>query len=192
MNFTSLPTDAESILAMKWQDYAPYYHDLESRPLTANTLDAWLDDWSALVSCIDEQFTRLQVLTTQYTADEALQEKFNTFLDEIQQAAKSADQQIKQKLLASGLQPNGFEVALKKMQAETELFCEENLPLLAEEQKLVNEYDKIMGATTVMWDGEEKTSWEMYTMYSYETERNVRERAWKALVERMYQNRDAI
>ena len=115
MNFTSLPTDAKSIFAMKWQDYAPYYHDLEARPLAANTLDAWLDDWSALVSCIDEQFTRLQVLTTQYTADEALQKEFNAFLDEVQPAAKSADQKIKQKLLATGLSPNGFEVALKKM-----------------------------------------------------------------------------
>lgn len=192
MNFTSLPTDAKSVLAMKWQDYAPYYHELESRPLTANTLDAWLDDWSALVSCIDEQFTRLQVLTTQYTADEALQNDFNAFLDEVQPAAKSADQKIKQKLLASGLSPNGFEVALKKMQTEVELFRPENLPLLAEEQKLVNEYDKIMGATTVIWDGEEKTFWEMYTMYSYETERTVRERAWKMLSERMHQNREAI
>lgn len=192
MNFTSLPTDAKSILAMKWQDYEHFYSDLESRSLNESTIDAWLDDWSALASCIDEQFTRLQVVTSQYTADEELQKQFDTFLDEGQPAAKAADQNIKEKLLASGLRPNGFEIALKMMQTEAEIFRAENLPLLAEEQKLANQYDKIMGATTVMWDGEEKTFWEMYTMYSYETERAVRERAWKALAERMYQNRDAI
>ena len=192
MNFSSLPTNATAIRTMKWQDYAPLYHDLESRSLDESSLEAWLDDWSALASCIDEQFTRLQVLTSQHTADEALQKEFDAFLDDVQPAAKSADQTIKQKLLASGLRPDGFEVALKKMQTEVELFSEANLPLLAEEQKLANEYDKIIGATTVIWDGEEKTFWEMLTMYSYESERAVRERAWKMISERMYQNRDAI
>jgi oligoendopeptidase F len=192
MNFNSLPTDADAILAMTWQDYEPFYNDLESRALDVSTIDAWLDDWSALACCVDEQFTRLQVVTSQHTADEELQGQFDKFLDDVQPAAKAADQKIKEKLLASGLRPEGFEVALKMMQTEAEIFRAENLPLLAEEQKLANEYDKIMGATTVMWDGEEKTFWEMYTTYSYETERAVRERAWKALSERMYQNREAI
>jgi oligoendopeptidase F len=134
----------------------------------------------------------LQVVTSQHTADEELQKEFDTFLDDVQPAAKTADQKIKEKLLESGLHPKGFEVALKMMQTETEIFCAENPPLLAVEQKLANEYNKIRGATTVMWDGEEKTFTEMYTMYSYETERAVRERAWRLLAERMYLNRDAI
>jgi oligoendopeptidase F len=192
MNFNSLATEAKTILAMTWQDYAPFYKDLESRVLDESTIDSWLDDWSTLASCVDEQFTRLQVTTTRYTADEDLKKQFDTFLDEVQPATKAADQKIKEKLLESGLHPKGFEVALKMMQAEAEIFRSENLPLLAEEQKLANEYDRIMGATTVMWEGEEKTFWEMYTMYSFESERVVRERAWKMLAERVYQNRDAI
>ena len=192
MGFNSLPTDAESILAMTWQDYEPFYNNLESRKLNTSTIDAWLDDWSALASCVDEQFTRLLIVTSQHTADEELQKQFDTFLDDVQTATKNADQKIKEKLLASRLHPKGFEIALKMMQAEAEIYCAENLPLLAEEQKLANEYDRIMGATTVLWDGEEKTFWEMYTMYSYETDRAVRESAWKTLSERMYLNRDAI
>ena len=192
MNFNTLPTKTETILAMSWQDYAPYFEDLESRALDANTIDQWLDDWSALASCVDEQFTRLQVATSQHTADEELQKQFDLFLDEVQPPVKAADQKVKEKLLASGLHPKGFEIPLKMMRAEIEIFCAANLPLLAEEQKLANEYDKIMGATTVLWEGEEKTFWEMYTMYSYETERTVRERAWSMLSERMYQNREAI
>ena len=105
MNFVSLPTDAKSILAMTWQDYAPYYSDLESRTLDESSIDAWLDDWSVLAACVDEQFTRLQVVTSQHTADEELQQAFDKFLDEVQPAAKTADQKIKEKLLASGLRP---------------------------------------------------------------------------------------
>jgi len=192
MDFTSLPTSAESILAMTWQDYEPFYNDLESRALEETTIDAWLDDWSALASCVDEQFTRLQILTSQHTADDELQSQFDRFLDEVQPSVKTADQKVKEKLLGSGLHPEGFEIPLKKMAAEAEIFSAGNLSLLAKEQKLANEYDKIMGATSVLWDGEEKTFWQMYKMYSYETERAVRERAWKMLSERMYQNRDAI
>jgi oligoendopeptidase F len=192
MNFKSLPTDSKSILAMTWQDYAPYFSDLESRKLDASTVDAWLDDWSTLASCVDEQFTRLQVVTSQHTADEEFKKQFDKFLDEVQPATKSADQQIKEKLLASGLQPKGFEIALKMMRTEADLFCAENLPLLAEEQKLAGEYQKITGATTVIWEGEEKTAWQMFALYSYTSDRAVRERAWKALADRMYQNRDAI
>ncbi|RJP54862.1 MAG: M3 family oligoendopeptidase [Anaerolineaceae bacterium] len=192
MDFKSLPADEKSILAMTWQDYEPYFNDLESRTLDASNVDAWLDDWSALSSCVDEQFVRLQILTTQYTADEDIQKRYADFIDQIQSPAKTADQRLKEKLLASGLQPGGYAVAFKMMKSESEIFRTENLPLLAEEQKLVTEYDKIMGATTVMWDGQEKTFWEMVTIYWYDPDRSVRERAWRAIEERKYQNRDAI
>ena len=192
MNFKSLPSNAQDILSMTWQDYKPYYNDLEARMLDASTIDAWLDDWSALAACVDEQFTRLQVATSQHTADEELQGQFDRFLDEVQPAVKTADQKVKEKLLGSGLHPKEFEIPLKKMAAEAEIFSAENLPLLAEEQKLANEYDKIMGATTVLWDGEEKTFWQMYTMYSYETDRAIRERAWRTIWDRLYQNREAV
>ncbi len=192
MNFTFLPTEAKAILAMTWQDYAPFYKDLETRTLDASTIDAWLDDWSTLASCVDEQFTRLQIVTSQHTADEEFQKQFDNFLDEVQPATKAADQKVKEKLLECGLHPKGFEVALKMMQAEAEIFRAENLSLLAEEQKLSNEYDKIMGATTVTWEGAEKTYSEMVALYSFETDRDIRERAWKATWERLYQNRDAI
>ncbi|MFZ5858350.1 MAG: M3 family oligoendopeptidase [Chloroflexota bacterium] len=192
MNFQSLPTDSKSILAMTWQDYEPYFNDLASRDLNASNVEAWLDDWSTLSCCVDEQFTRLQVLTSQYTADESIQKQFEAFIDQIQPAARAADQKVKEKLLASGLRPKGFEVAQKMMQTEAETFRESNLPLLAEEQKLNTEYDKIMGATTVMWEGEEKTLWQMMFGVSFDSDRTVRERAWKLTEERLLQNREAV
>ena len=192
MNFRSLPTDPKSILTMKWQDYEPYYSNLETRALDASSLDAWMEDWSTLAACADEQFTRLQILTTQHTADEGIEKQFGKYVDEIQPGVRGADQKLKEKLLASGLQPKGYAVAFKMMQSEADIFRDDNLPLLAEEQKLATEYDKIMGATTVMWDGQEKTYWQMVAIYLYETERGVRERAWKAVWDRIHQNRAAI
>jgi hypothetical protein len=43
MNFNSLPTEADSILALHWKDYEPYYKELEERTLTRDTIDqCWM------------------------------------------------------------------------------------------------------------------------------------------------------
>src|SRR5690349_9378015 len=157
MNVQTLPTDAPSILALTWNDYEPYFRELEGRELNEATMEAWLADWSTLAATVDEHYWRLYIATTVDTADKDVEARFNQYIDEIQPSAKTAEQRLKDKLLASGLSPEGFETALRVMRAETEIFTEENLPLLAEEQKLVTEYFKLRGAMSVPWDGEEKT-----------------------------------
>ena len=69
----------------------------------------------------------------------------------------SSGQKLKEKLLESGLQPAGFEIPLRNMRAEADLFREENLPLQSEQQKLNLDYDKIIGAQSVEWEGQDLT-----------------------------------
>ena len=179
MRLPSLPTEAKYILALMWSDYEPYYQDLEARELNEANIQAWLDDWSTLAATVDEHYWRLYIATTVNTADKQVEEQFNHFIEEIQPHTKTAEQKLKDKLLASGLSPKGFETALRKIQAEAEIFREQNLPLLAEEQKLVTEYNKIIGSLAVMWDGEERTFAQMRALL-YQTDRSVRQRAWEA------------
>ena len=171
-----LPTDAEAILALTWSDYEPFYQELESRLLNNDNIEAWLADWSRVAETADEQYWRLYIATTVDTANPAVEEAFNAYIETIQPAIKIAEQKLKDKLVASGLSPESFETALRRMRAETEIFTEENLPLLAEEQKLVTEYNKLIGSLTVLWDGEERTFWQMRGLL-YETDRSVRQRA---------------
>src|SRR5687767_6633256 len=126
MNFQSLPTDAKSILALKWTDYEPYYKDLEARELSKENIETWLNDWSTLAANVDEHYWRLYIATTVNTADKESEEQFNKYIEEIQPAAKTAEQKLKNKLLASGLSPKSFETGLRMMQAEVEIFTEEN------------------------------------------------------------------
>ena len=134
MNFQSLPTDAKSILALKWTDYEPYYKDLQARELSKENIEIWLNDWSTLAATVDEHYWRLYIATTVNTADKQIEDGFNKYIEEIQPLAKTAEQKLKDKLLASGLSPKSFETGLRMMRAEAEIFTEENLPLLAEEQ----------------------------------------------------------
>ena len=54
-------------------------------------------------------------------------------MDYIFPKTMEAEQNIKEKLLASGLQPAGFDIPLRNMRAEADLFRPENLPLLGTE-----------------------------------------------------------
>lgn len=191
MNFNSLPADAKSILAMRWQDYELYYADLEKRDLHENNVQAWLNDWSTLAATVDEHYWRLYIDTTLNTVDEEIEKRYNGYIQDIQPLVKIAEQKLKSKLLDSRLSPKGFETGLQRIKAEAGLFNGENLPLLAEEQKLTHEYNKTIGSMTVMWEGEERTSSQMFPLF-FDQDRSIRERAWHTLRERSLKERQNI
>jgi len=187
----TLPTDAASILALTWSDYEPFYQELEARPLRNETIEEWLRDWSRLAETADEQYWRRYIATTVNTADPAIEEGFNKYIEEIQPWVKTAEQRLKEKLLASGLSPKSFATALRMMRAEAEIFTEENLPLLAEEEKLRTEYNKVIGSLSVVWEGEERTLTQMFPLL-YETDRSIRQRAWEAVQSQLLAKRQEI
>ena len=77
------------------------------------------------------------------------------------------------------------------MKIATEIFRSENLPLMAEEEKLANEYAKISGAQSVMWNGEELTLARL-RLILLEHDRETRQKAWKADLQRQLQDREAF
>jgi oligoendopeptidase F len=191
MKLQTLPTAAESILALTWSDYEPFYQELEARPLNHENIEAWLNDWSRVAETADEHYWRLAIATTVNTADAAIEAAFNKYIEEIQPAVKTAEQKLKDKLLANSLSPKSFETALRMMRAEAEIFSEANLPLLAEEQKFVTEYNKIIGSLSVNWEGEEKTLTQMFALL-YEPDRSIRQRAWEAVQAQLLKERQNI
>ena len=178
MKNTYVPKGSQDYLKWQWGDFAPHYVALQETTLNPQNIDGWLKKWSDLISIGDEIYTRLFVKTTQYTSDESVETEFNNFIETTQTEIKKADQTLKEKLLNCGIIPTGFEIPLKKLRAETELFCEENLPLLVEEQKLGNEYNKLIGGLTFMWEGEERTANQMFPLF-FDTDRSIRQKAWE-------------
>jgi oligoendopeptidase F len=191
MDFATLPTDWREARAWPWSRFAPYYDDLLARQLTTASVDAWLADWSAIASLLDEINTRFTVATTANTADTESERLYQTFLDEVVPRQMAAEQGVKQKLLESGLEPEGFAMPLKKLRAEAALYREENLPLLAEHRKLGLEYEKIAGARTVEWDGAERPLVQLGAVLE-EPDRERRERAFRAMRARIQQDAPAL
>ena len=186
----NLPNSPQEIIAWTWPAIEPYYQELEARSLKASDVDSWLADWSSVGERLEEMYSRLYVATTVNTADKEADARMNAFLDGIFPNVMAAEQKLKEKLLKSKLEPGGFDIPLRNMRAEADLFREANLPLLAEQQKLSMEYDKIYGAQTVEWEGEEITLTRLVLNFQ-QPDRARREKAWRLKADRQLSDRKA-
>ncbi|HEX9091178.1 MAG TPA: M3 family oligoendopeptidase, partial [Anaerolineales bacterium] len=189
--FTKLSKDPQVFIEWNWEQIKPFADDLVQRPLSSQNLAEWVMDWSDLNRLISEIYSRLRVATTVNTADQAAKQRFNTFLDQVFTPSQAVNQALKQKLLASGLEPEGFEIPLRNMRVEAAIFRQENLPLQAEEKKLANEYDEIVGEQTVEWKGQEVTPTQLEPVYR-SLDRSEREKAWRLVMERKLADRDRL
>ena len=189
--FDTLPSSAETFSQWEWAQIAPYYDDLLARPLTAATVDAWLADWSALSALLDEVNVRFTIATTTNTADAESQRRYTAYLDTIDPEALAAEQRVKQTLLASGLAPTGFEVPLRKLRADAELFREANTSLIGELRKLSLAYDELSGARNVEWEGQ-TIPWVQLSPFLQDPARERREHAWRTLFGKLLDETDAL
>src|SRR5215510_6764097 len=106
--FETLPASAQEFSAWAWPHIEPFYADLYSRELTAATVDGWLADWTRLSALLDEVSTRHVIATTTNTADAQIERSYTAYLDEIAPRTMAAEQRLKQRLLESGLEPQGM------------------------------------------------------------------------------------
>ena len=188
---TFVVSTVEELMAWDWVQFEPHYIALGKAELTEVTISDWLERWTAVSNVRDELYNRLYVATTVNTADEKAQLGFDHFMEKIYPQVMAAEQKLKEKLLTSGLTVPGLEIPLRNMRAEAEIYREENLPLLVEEEKLGTAHDRVMGAQTVKWQGGEKTARQMEVVLR-EIDRETRRKGWELLAERQLADRDMI
>jgi len=184
-----LPTSAQTTLDWSWERWQPFYAALEAAPIADPA--AWLTAWSRVADLLAETYTRLSVATTRDTTDGAAEARYRAFLGDVYPHAMAAEQALKRKFLDAGIAPEGFAVPLRNLRAEVELFREANLPLLTEERRLGNEYNRIIGAQTIAWAGRELTIPQTEPLLE-EPDRAVREEVWRRAAARQLADREAI
>ena len=140
-----------------WDNYIPFFDYLADFDLTSENVSEWMKYWSNLSELIGEVGTSVYVATTVDTTDEEAKSRYHKFLEEISENVGSRNQLLKLKFLNSQVSPDNFEIPLRGIKSEVELFSEDNLPLLTSDAKLSKEYDAIIGSQTVTWDDEEVT-----------------------------------
>ena len=175
----------------KWNEYKPYFEDLLNQEIDETNVNIWMKYWSDFSELIGEVGTDVYVATTVDTTDQDAKNRFNTFLEDISENASSKNQMLRKKLLDSGCIPDNFDIPLRTIKSEVELFREENLPLMTNDSKLSKEYDSIIGAQTVIWENKEITITQLGPVL-LETDREKREKAWRLASERRLKDRDKI
>ena len=188
--FSQLPT-IDTFKSWSWEQIAPFYADLQERPLTADSIHEWLADWSQISQLLFERSARLRVATTQDTNDDNAEAAMNDYLDNIFPHVEVAENQLEARLLTSGLEPEGLEIPLRNMRVDAELFTETNLPLISEQMKRSQTYNRIIGSQTVDWEDEEVTLTQLATKLE-DPDRDLRERGWRLMSARRQEDRQAL
>ncbi len=176
----------------RWEVAEQYYRELLGRPIQGRAdLERWLIDWSELEACLSEEHCRRHVDATCQTDDEERQRRFLEFIENVESQQKQWRDKVLRRMLelatTHALPRLRYEVLLRSAQNKVDLFREENVPLLTEETRLVNEYQRITGAMTCVYNGREHTLQQM-GRYLEEPDRGVREKAWRLTAERYLQD----
>ena len=185
-----MPDNLETIDPQQWETVAPHFAALASEELTPNSVSDWLLRWSELEKTLGEAGAKAGRAKSEDTTDQQAEAAYLYFVQQIVPQWTIAAQTLKTKLLAvPGFTPEpDQEQFLRRLRNDADLFREANVPIQAQLQTLANGYDKLTGPMTVTLGGEEKTLPQAGSL-GLDTDRAVRENAWRAVQECWLQSR---
>jgi oligoendopeptidase F len=183
--------DATSFAALE-----PHYRELLGRAIpNADALEQLILDRSDLDAVVSECTANLYIATTRNTEDKKAEAAYLSFVRDVDPKLKPLSSELDKKIATSphadALPKARYEVLLRGMRVDIELFREANIPLETELAELDQKYNQTIGRMTVEFDGATRTMPQM-GRYLEENDRAVREKAWRAMNERRLKDRDAI
>ncbi|MFT7538997.1 MAG: oligoendopeptidase F, partial [Lysobacterales bacterium] len=173
-----------------------YYQILTDCKVESDDMfEKWVLDRSELDSVLDQVGSVLYIDMTCQTDDKAKAQAYQDFTQNIVPVVMPLEDELNKKFLKLNekfnLDEERYKIYTREIKADVELFNEKNVDLRTQVELLSQEYQTIMGAMTVEFDGIEKTMPEM-SKYLLETDRDLRERAWKAVTARRLQDTDKL
>jgi oligoendopeptidase F len=158
-------------------------------------MEKWLRDESELASALSEEQALRYARMTYQTDDPDREKAYLFFVENIEPEAKLGFSQLDRKYVQTparkSLPRDQYFVLDRKMENNVAIFRQENVELEKEETKLAQTFQKIAGAMTVQYDGQERTMQQM-ARYLEETDRTVREKTWLLSEQRRAKDRDAL
>ncbi len=179
-----------------WRAVEPFYRELLERPVeTREQFEKWLLDWSELDAAFDEEGTRRRIEMTCATDDPQRERRFLHFIENVAPHREPVHHELRRRLAELAgrfdLPQKRYEVLLRSVRNALEIFREENIPLEVEDAKLAQQYQKITGAMTVQYNGQELTL-PQAERYLEEPDRQVRETVWRLVSDRFLADADKL
>jgi oligoendopeptidase F len=191
VTFPQLPPSPAAWAGAGWSDIEPFYTALLSAPLTEQSLDPWLAQWSALESLLTEAASRAMIAHTLDTGNAGKEAAHLRFSTEVLPRAEEQSVKVARRLLASGFSRPDLETTLRRFRTDSELFREENVPLQARIEELATGYRRITGGMLADWEGE-RLPLPRLQPFLKERDRAVRERAFRALADPYIERRSDL
>jgi len=179
-----------------WPQVAPLFDQLETRAaqaINSGELERWLVDWSELSAALDEEASRRYIAMTCHTDNADAEKAYLHFVEHVEPQLKPRQFALEKIYVAHPHQKDlpaaRFEVFDRDVKNHVALFRPENVALETEDAKLCQQYQKLIGAQTVNFRGEEKTLIQM-GRYLEEPDRALRQEAWELVAKRRLQDVD--
>ncbi|WHT87078.1 M3 family oligoendopeptidase [Bacillus cereus] len=143
-------------------------------------LENWLKKQSTFIWEIEEQLRSHYIAFQCNTDNKEIKDTFEYDRKYVRPLLKRYQNSFDTKYLESPfrmeLDPKTYSLLDKKIKNAQTLFCEKNIDLEVNEDKLVTEYFEITGGLTALWNGEEKTITELQS-YLQDSDRHIRKKA---------------
>jgi oligoendopeptidase F len=177
-----LPASAAAFAQASWADIAPFYGELATRPISLDTVEAWLADWSRLEELLSEAAARAMIAYTVETEDPKREADHLRFSTEVLPRADEESVGLAKRLLDLGYTRADLASMVERFRTQIEIFREENVPLSAQLEELGARYQKITGGMMVQWEGREVTLPQLQP-HLRSLDRLVRERAFRLMAQ---------
>ncbi len=181
---TFIPEDFD---ASSWENIEPYVDDLIQRNLSCSScLEKLISDSSNLAEHISETGALLYIGMTCDTENETKKNDFLNFVENIRPKLSKFSDKLNRRIAehpSVGDLPDRYDLMIRGIKSDIDIFREENIPLGVEQTKLVTKAQGITGGMTVEFEGEERTFPEMKAFLE-SNNRSMREKAWKSMVSR--------
>ena len=179
-----------------WPQVAPLFDRLEAQAAQIKSvagLEKWLLDWSELNAALDEEASRRYIAMTCHTDNADAEKAYLHFVEQVEPRLKPRQFALEQVYVAhpqtSHLPKARFEVFNRDVKNHVDIFRAENVALETAEAKLCQQYQKLVGAQTVTFRGEEKTLIQM-GRHLEEPDHALRQEAWELIARHRLQDVD--
>jgi len=188
-----LPEDFE---VRGWEGIKIYFENLLKRDIeNINDLKDWFKDRSELESILAEDLAWRYIKMTCETENQEYRDKFNYFIQQIEPKIAPYSNKLNKKVLKNQYleeaKGEGYEIMIRSLKKEFEIFREKNIPLKTEIQTESQKYGRISGAMTVKVDGKELTLQQAAVLLQ-STDRNKREEVYHKINTRRLHDKDKL
>lgn len=181
--------------ATKWDEIKPFAKELLERRLNcANCIETLIADASELGEHISEAGALLYIDMTCNTEDTDKKNAFLEFSTNVRPKLSEFSDKLNRKIIdhpkLDNL-PERYNLIIKSIRTDIEIFRKENIPLSVRQTELVTESQSINGSMTVVFDGKERTLPEM-NVYLESKNRIERAAAWKKISDRRMEDHERL